>query len=110
MSIYHVVLLKFKDLVPPEEVKAACNRFFTLGTRCVHPLSGNPYVTIVAGGKDNSPEGRQDGMTHIFISQFDIDEDRKYYLGEDPAHLEFIDSIQDLVEKIQVVDFTPGVF
>jgi hypothetical protein len=42
--------------------------------------------------------------------QFENEADRKYYLEKDPAHLTFKHSIGAVVDKVQVVDFTPGVF
>lgn len=51
------------------------------------------------------------GLTHIFISEFENEADRKYYLEEDPEHLAFVKGLgQGTVTKVQVVDFTPGVF
>ncbi|KAI4861127.1 stress responsive A/B barrel domain protein [Hypoxylon rubiginosum] len=110
MTIYHIVLFKFKDLVPAEEDKDACNRMLALSTKCLHPTTKKTYVKILGGGKDNSPEGLQNGLTHAFIAQFENEEDRKYYLEADPAHREFVTSIKDIVDKAQVIDFTPGVF
>jgi len=52
----------------------------------------------------------QDGITHIFVSEFDSPEDKAYYLDEDPAYAAFCKSIEDVVEKKQVVDFCPGQF
>lgn len=46
----------------------------------------------------------------MFISEFESEEDRRYYLEEDPAHLAFVKSIAGVVSKVQVVDFTPGAF
>ncbi|KAI1080328.1 stress responsive A/B barrel domain protein [Whalleya microplaca] len=110
MTIYHIVLFKFKSLIPSEEIEAACNRMLALGANCIHPTSQQPYVKVIGGGRDNSPEGFQDGMTHPFIFQFDNEDDRKYYLEKDPAHLAFVAGIGDIIEKHQVLDFTPGVF
>ncbi|KAI1468327.1 stress responsive A/B barrel domain protein [Daldinia caldariorum] len=110
MGIFHVVLFKFKALVTPEEIKAACVRMLALGSNCIHPTSKKPYVKVHGGGRDNSPEGKQLGMTHIFIFEFDSEEDREYYLYKDPAHAEFVTSIKDLVEEIQSLDFIPGEF
>ncbi len=42
--------------------------------------------------------------------EFENEEDRKYYLEKDPAHLAFVESIGSVVKKAQVVDFTVGVF
>lgn len=52
----------------------------------------------------------QGGITHAFVSEFDSEEDRRYYLEKDPAHLAFVKSISGVVSKAQVVDFSPGVF
>ncbi|KAI1483716.1 hypothetical protein K445DRAFT_24351 [Daldinia sp. EC12] len=110
MGIFHVVMFKFKDLVPPEEVKAACDRMLALGSKCVHPTSQKPYIKVHGGGKDNSPEGKQQGMTHVFVFEFESEEDREYYLNKDPAHTEFATGVINLIEKLQAVDFTPGEF
>ncbi len=42
------------------------------------------------------------------MSEFQSEEDRKYYLEKDPAHLEFVASLGGLVENVRVVDFEPG--
>lgn len=42
--------------------------------------------------------------------EFENEEDRKYYLEEDPAHLEFVKSLDGVVQGITVLDFVPGVF
>jgi hypothetical protein len=42
--------------------------------------------------------------------EFESAEDRDYYVRKDPAHLAFVKSIGDVIEKAQVLDFTPGVF
>lgn len=44
------------------------------------------------------------------MEEFENEEDRKYYLEKDPAHLAFVASVGAVVKKAQVVDFTPGVF
>lgn len=51
----------------------------------------------------------KNGITHAFVVEFEDDSDREYYVHKDPAHLGFVKSVQDLVEKVQVVDFTHGV-
>ncbi|KAI0189098.1 stress responsive A/B barrel domain protein [Xylaria flabelliformis] len=110
MAIYHVVQFKFKALLPPEEVKAACDAMLALGEKCVHPTSNTPYVKTLGGGKDSSIEGRQNGFTHCFISKFETEEDRKYYVEKDPAHHAFVADLLDKVDGVQVMDFTPGDF
>ncbi|KAI2616785.1 dabb-domain-containing protein [Hypoxylon sp. NC1633] len=110
MGIHHIVLLRFKDLVPSDEVQGACSRLISLGSDCIHPTTQKTYVKVIGGGKDNSPEGLQNGITHGFIMEFENEDDRKYYLEKDPTHLGFIASVKDILDRIQVVDFTPGVF
>lgn len=54
----------------------------------------------------------QGGLTHIFFMEFENEGDRKYYLEEDPAHLAVVKSLggSGIISKVQVVDFTAGVF
>ncbi|KAI8949160.1 stress responsive A/B barrel domain-containing protein [Xylaria longipes] len=110
MAIYHIVMFKFKALLPQEEVKATCDAMLALGEKCVHPTTNARYVTTLGGGKDNSIEGRQNGFTHCFVSKFENEEDRKYYVESDPAHLAFVAGLFDKIDGVQVVDFTPGGF
>ncbi|KAI1129735.1 stress responsive A/B barrel domain-containing protein [Nemania abortiva] len=110
MAIYHIVMFKFKALLPLEEVKAACDGMLALGDKCVHPTTKAPYMKTLGGGKDNSPENLSGGLTHCFVAKFENEEDRKYYIETDPAHREFVASVKDKVDKIQVIDFTPGEF
>ena len=44
------------------------------------------------------------------MSEFDNEEDRKYYVEKDPAHLEFVASLKDVMQNVRVVDFAPGKF
>ncbi|KAK9414718.1 putative Stress responsive A/B barrel domain-containing protein [Seiridium unicorne] len=110
MSIEHIVLFKFKPLVPIEEVNAACERMLALKTNCKHPETKDEYVKAIVGGVNNSPENATNGFTHAFIGRFDNEEDRAYYIEKDSAHLSFVESIKDILDKHQVIDFTPGVF
>jgi len=77
----------------------------------MHPTRNEPYMKSHGGGRDNSPEGQQVGaFTHGFICEFQNAEDRKYYLEKDPAHLEFVASLENVIQNVRVVDFEPGVF
>lgn len=44
------------------------------------------------------------------MSEFQTEEDRKYYLEKDPAHLAFVKSLDGIIENVRVVDFEPGKF
>ncbi|KAJ5782626.1 hypothetical protein N7457_004400 [Penicillium paradoxum] len=109
MSITHLVLFQFKSDVAAEAIQAACGRMLDLKDNCLHPSSQKPYIKSASGGKDNSPEGIQNGITHAFVVEFASAEDRDYYVQSDPVHQGFIKSLDGLVEKAQVIDFTNGV-
>ncbi|KAH0494658.1 hypothetical protein TgHK011_008249 [Trichoderma gracile] len=110
MSITHTVLFQIKADANPEDVRAACNRFLALKDNCIHPTTNAPYITSLKGGQDNSPEGLQNGITHGFVVEFNSAEDRDYYVKTDPAHQAFVKSIDGLVEKAIVVDFSDRVY
>ncbi|KAK4221162.1 dabb-domain-containing protein [Podospora fimiseda] len=110
MPVVHTVLFQFKADATPEEAKAACDRFLALKDSCVHPASNTPYIKSLKGGKDNSTEGLQNGITHGFVVEFESVEDRDYYVATDPAHQAFVKSIGDVVIKAIVVDFEDGVY
>jgi len=50
------------------------------------------------------------GITHAFIVEFESKEHRDYYVNEDLAHTAFKEIAGKVVERVQVVDFTDGVF
>lgn len=87
-----------------------CARFLALKTNCLHPLTGLAYILSLKGGRDNSPEGLQGGITHGFVVEFASVEDRDYYVNVDGAHKAFVKGLDGLVEKAVVVDFEDGVF
>ena len=37
-------------------------------------------------------------------------EDRDFYVAKDPAHLEFKKVVKELMERVGVVDYAPGVY
>jgi hypothetical protein len=50
----------------------------------------------------------QEPFTHGFVVEFEGEEDRAYYLHEDPEHLAFVKYVTELVQNIKVLDFEPG--
>ncbi|RYP78388.1 hypothetical protein DL771_000573 [Monosporascus sp. 5C6A] len=109
MTIYHIVLFKFKEDLSKEEIRAASEGMANLHTKCLHPQTKQPYIRNRIGGINNSPEGRDGGMTHGYICEFDNEEDRAYYLEEDPAHKEWVQHVKPYIAGAQVIDFVPGV-
>ncbi|KAK0104028.1 hypothetical protein ONS96_005133 [Cadophora gregata f. sp. sojae] len=111
MAIVHIVLFEFKPSTESEVIHDVCKRMLALRQNCVHPTTKEPYILDSTGGRDNSPEGHQVGaFSHAFVSHFRNEEDRRYYLEEDPAHLEFVRSLKDIIQNVRVVDYSPGVF
>lgn len=52
----------------------------------------------------------KNGITHAFVVEFASAEDRDYYVQKDPVHQDFVRSLDGIVEKAQVIDFTDRVF
>ncbi|RAH81591.1 hypothetical protein BO86DRAFT_313527 [Aspergillus japonicus CBS 114.51] len=109
MTITHIVLFQFEQDAPLEAVLNACKRMLSLKDRCLHSSTGKPYIQSASGEKDNSPEGAQGSITHAFIFEFATDADRDFYVNRGHVHQEFVRSLDGLIERALVVDFTPGV-
>ncbi|KAI9841863.1 MAG: hypothetical protein M1837_000333 [Sclerophora amabilis] len=110
MGIVHIVMFEFKPGTSPETVKDVCDRMLALKEQCILPTTNKPYIKTSVGGRDNSPEGMQHGLTHAFVVEFANEEDRNHYVDKDPAHLDFVKSIGGVIATAQVIDFAPGVF
>ncbi|EME89450.1 uncharacterized protein MYCFIDRAFT_28677 [Pseudocercospora fijiensis CIRAD86] len=110
MPILHIVLFEFSPTATDIQIKDICTRMLSLSQTCLHPTSNLPYVKSYGGGKDTSPEGLQGGFSHGFVSEFQNEEDREFYLERDPVHLEFVKSLEGIVVNVRVVDFEPGKF
>ncbi|KAK4173752.1 stress responsive A/B barrel domain-containing protein [Triangularia setosa] len=109
-TVTHIVLFKFKPNVDAGAVDVACAQILSLKEICLAPNSQHTYIKSITGGRDNSPEQLQNGMTHAFVVQFENTDDRNYYVEQDPAHLAFKKKIERLVEKVTVLDYINGVF
>ncbi|KAK3901768.1 stress responsive A/B barrel domain-containing protein [Staphylotrichum tortipilum] len=109
-AVTHLVMFQFKPGADHAAVDAACEEMLGLKDLCLSPNSQYPYITSITGGKDNSLEGLQGGLTHAFVVQFANPDDRNYYVEKDPAYRAFKETIDPLVEKVTVLDFTHGTF
>ncbi|OJJ45056.1 hypothetical protein ASPZODRAFT_70217 [Penicilliopsis zonata CBS 506.65] len=110
MAITHLVLFQFVAGTSAATIKDVCARMLALKEQCLDPISQKPYILGSSGGIDNSIEGKQYGITHAFVVEFASEDDREYYVRRDPVHAAFVKSLDGVVEKGQVVDFTDGVF
>lgn len=50
------------------------------------------------------------GISHAFVMEFASAADREFYIEKDPVHLAFVRSLDGIIEKAQIIDYTPGVF
>ncbi|KAK3948185.1 stress responsive A/B barrel domain-containing protein [Pseudoneurospora amorphoporcata] len=108
-TITHIVLFKFKASAGADKISTISNRFLELKEQCV-TMAQQPYIRKISGGRDNSPEGLQGGLTHAFVVEFESAAERDYYVNLDPIHQSFKKDIEPFVEKVTVVDFTNGAF
>ena len=72
-KLRHVVLFKFKESSPKNEVQKVVDEFRKLPTR-ISEISDFEF------GTNNSPEGLADGFTHCFLVTFRSEKDRDAYL------------------------------
>lgn len=93
----HVVLFKFKDSSSVEDVKSVEAAFRNLQNEI-------PEIKGFEWGTNNSPEGLDNGFTHVFFVSFTSEEDRAVYLPH-PKHKEFVDILKPHLDKALVVDY-----
>ncbi|KAI9792466.1 MAG: hypothetical protein M1816_002350 [Peltula sp. TS41687] len=113
MTILHLVLLQFKEGKADQgTIKETIDRLMRLKDQCLHPTTNAPYIKSLVGGITNSVEGLENGHTHGFLMEFENEEHRNFYAKEDPVHVELLRDLggREVLEKLTVLDFTPGVF
>ena len=94
----HVVLFKFKSSASNDAIVALENAFRAM-------CAEMPFVRGLEWGRNCSPEGHDEGLTHCFIVSFDGPEGLDAYLPH-PAHHAFVRRHLDpSLEKVCVVDF-----
>ncbi|KAI1330473.1 stress responsive A/B barrel domain-containing protein [Xylariaceae sp. FL0255] len=106
MPVNHLVLFQFKADATNEEIKKAFAGMLSLKDSCVRPVTKIPYIKSFTGGKDNSPEGLQNGIQYAFVVVFESLEDRDFYVNKDEAHKAFVASASPVIEKAIVVDYS----
>ena len=93
----HVVLFKFKETSSAEDVKKVEDAFRALPSKIKE-------VKRFEWGKNNSPEGINEGLTHCFLVTFATEKDREAYLPH-PAHKAFVEVLKPHLDKVVVVDY-----
>ncbi len=93
----HVVLFQFKESATDTEIKEIEKAFAALPKKI-------DVIIDYEWGRNNSPEGLDDGFTHCFIVTFADTRGRDIYLPH-PSHKEFIALLKPKLERALVVDF-----
>ncbi|KAF8039015.1 hypothetical protein BT93_B1533 [Corymbia citriodora subsp. variegata] len=99
--VKHVVLAKFKDETPPDQIEQLIKGYANL-VNLIEPMKSFHW------GKDVSIENLHQGFTHVFESTFESTEGIAEYIGH-PAHAEFANQFLPQAEKVVVIDFKPTV-
>lgn len=105
MPVNHLVLFQFKDEATTESVENAYAGMLGLKDACVRDGTQTPYIKSLTGGRDNSPEGLQNGIQYAFVVEFENVEDRDFYVHQDKAHKAFIAKAGPSIAKAIVVDY-----
>jgi len=95
----HVVLFQYKAAATSAQVKEVDDAFRALAGK----------IDVIKGleaGTNNSPEGLNQGFTHVYVVSFANEADRDVYLKH-PKHTEFVTLLKPVLEKACVVDFFP---
>lgn len=100
-SVKHILLLKFKDSVTPDQQSVLIQKYAAL-PNSISAMKGFEW------GTDMSVENMHQGFTHVFISTFDSPEGRDEYLIH-PVHEAFAKELIAALDNALVVDFKPTV-
>ncbi len=93
----HAVLFKFKETSSPEAIRQVEDAFRKLPSQIRE-------IRDFEWGINNSPEGLDQGFTHMFFVSFETEKDRDIYLPH-PAHKAFVTVLQPHLEKVLVFDY-----
>lgn len=99
-ELKHAVFFKFKDDASPEAVKEVEDAFAALPAKI-------DTIKAFEWGKNNSPERHSHDFTHCFMVTFADDAGRAAYLPH-ADHKAFVEVLKPNLDKVRVLDFTPG--
>ncbi|KAL3369337.1 hypothetical protein AABB24_009927 [Solanum stoloniferum] len=97
--VKHILLAKFKDGIPPEQIDQLIKQYANL-VNLVEPMKAFQW------GKDVSIENLHQGFTHVFESTFDSLEGVAEYVAH-PVHVEFANTMLPQLEKVLIIDYKP---
>lgn len=96
-ELRHVVMFKFKDTSTPADVKMVEDAFMALPKKI-------KAIKSIEWGTNNSPEGLDQGFTHVFFLSFKSEADRAIYLPH-PDHKAFGKVLGPHLDKVMVLDY-----
>ena len=96
-KVRHVVLFKFKDGTPRDQVEKIENGFRALPGKV-------PGTVGFEWGTNISPENLDQGFTHCFLVTFGDAQARDAYLPH-PAHQAFVKILKPHLDKVLVIDY-----
>jgi hypothetical protein len=101
-AVRHVVVFRFKPGADPEKIRELTEAFRALQ----HEISG---IVAFEHGVNNSPEGLNQGFTHVFLLTFTSAAARDAYLPH-PAHKAFGELLgrSGILDGVFVVDYVPA--
>ncbi len=94
----HIVIFKFKDEAPKEEVEKLHLAFQALPESI-------PVIKDFEWGFNDSPENFHQDFTHCYLVTFASEYDRDSVYTPHPSHQAFVKSLQPHLEKVFVVDY-----
>ena len=93
----HVVMFKFKETSTKEDIQKVEEAFRALPSKI-------KAIKSLEWGTNNSPEGLDNGFTHVFFLSFASEEDRAIYLPH-PDHKAFGKVLGPHLDKVMVLDY-----
>ena len=93
----HVVMFKFKDTSSKEDIQSVIDAFDALPSK-IDSIIGYER------GTNNSPEGLDNGFTHVFLLTFADEAGRAKYLPH-PDHKAFGQVLRPHKDKVMVLDY-----
>ncbi len=117
--VRHVVIFRFADFVTPQQKDSVVVNYTSLKTKCVNPVTYQPYIVSFDAGLANSKEGFDQHMEQLFVVTFQNEADRDYFVGRpfqqqyDPYHDAFKAFVGPFLRTpietgLFVFDFTVG--
>ena len=96
---HHIVVFKFKQDATAEQIQAV------VADLCALKKEFDGMVGF-EHGRNISPEGLDQGCSHVFFMTFRSQSEFEYYLHH-PKHKTFVDNLKPILDMPFVVDYVP---